>query len=242
MSRIAAARTAGIHRARSVVAQALMPAASPLMGTLLKRVETNLDTAGTSACATGAKTPSAASRRMASGVLTARATGKKYHQPWKLWRPSRDAGCPPYTAHVHAEEIPPAVEAVAAQQVRGVPPFDVIVHLPEAVEELRGGHGKGFQRVQKGCGNSGEQAALPGGIAGDVLGHGAEGESVGAPDEEEGDGDPGPVALLARPGMQHRDRQDADGQEEHGGKLGEEGQCQADAEEDGAPQRAFFQP
>ena len=42
------------------VAQALLPAASPLMGTLLvrrrvapaKRVETSLDTAGTSACAT----------------------------------------------------------------------------------------------------------------------------------------------------------------------------------------------
>src|ERR1017187_7772151 len=44
------------------VAQALLPAASPLLGTLLvrhrvtpaKRVETSLDTAGTSACATGA--------------------------------------------------------------------------------------------------------------------------------------------------------------------------------------------
>src|ERR1035437_911423 len=44
------------------VAQALMPAASPLLGTLLvrhraprtTRVETSLDTAGTSACATGA--------------------------------------------------------------------------------------------------------------------------------------------------------------------------------------------
>jgi hypothetical protein len=44
------------------VAQALLPAASPLMGTLLVRhsltpaicVETSLDTAGTSACATAA--------------------------------------------------------------------------------------------------------------------------------------------------------------------------------------------
>jgi hypothetical protein len=45
----------------SDVAQALLPAASPLMGTLLvrhrvtaTRVETSLDTAGTSACATSA--------------------------------------------------------------------------------------------------------------------------------------------------------------------------------------------
>ena len=44
----------------SAVAQALLPAASPLMGTLLvrhrvtaTRVETSLDTAGTSACAAG---------------------------------------------------------------------------------------------------------------------------------------------------------------------------------------------
>ena len=44
------------------VAQALLPAASPLMGTLLvrprvaaTRVETSLDTAGTSACATWAE-------------------------------------------------------------------------------------------------------------------------------------------------------------------------------------------
>jgi hypothetical protein len=48
----------------SAVAQALLPAASPLMGTLLvrhrvnaTRVETSLDTAGTSACATSADGP-----------------------------------------------------------------------------------------------------------------------------------------------------------------------------------------
>ena len=140
------------------------------------------------------------------------------------------------------EEIPPAVEAVASEQVRGMPGIDVIVHLPQAVEELRGGHGKRLQRMQQRRGNLSEDAALLRGVARDMLGHGPEGEAVGSPNEDEGDRDPGPVALLSRPGVQQRDGRDADGQEQHGGEFGEDRQGQSDAEEDGAAQATIFEP
>ena len=140
------------------------------------------------------------------------------------------------------EEIPPPVKAVAAEQVRGMPGIDVIVHLPETVEELRGGHGKRLQRMQQRRGNLSEDAALLRGVARDVLGHGAEGEAVGSPNEDEGDRYPRPVALLARAGMQQRDGRDADGQEQHGGEFGEDRQGQSDAEEDGAAQATIFEP
>ena len=121
-----------------------------------------------------------------------------------------------------------------------MPRIHVIVHLPQAVEQLRRGHGKCFQHVQQtAAGILAKMPPCPAASLRDVLRHRAEREAVRAPDEQEGNGNPRPVALLPRARIQQRDRRDADRQQQHRRKFGKNRQRQADSEKDGASQTSL---